>query len=64
MSGDGGRQWLHDLRNSINAICVTAAVVKRLLAEGKTEQARQFASELEEGCDRCRELMKEAPDDL
>lgn len=61
MSADESRRWLHELRNAINALCVTSAVLNRVLADGNPERAREVASELESGCERCRELMESPP---
>ena len=61
MSDDRERQWFHDLRNAFNALCVTAAVMNRVLAEGRIERARQLAKDMELSCERCRELMNHPP---
>lgn len=59
-----GQQWLHELRNAINTLCITSAVMNRMLAEGDAERVRALASELEAGCERCRRLMTCPPGEL
>jgi hypothetical protein len=64
MSAEDDRLWLHEMRNAVNALCVTSVVLTRVLAIGNVERARELASELESSCERCRELMGSPPDDL
>lgn len=64
MSADDSRLWLHELRNAINTLCMTAAVMNRMLKDGNIEHAREFASELDAICERCRELMESPPEDM
>lgn len=60
MSADESR-WLHELRNAINALCITSVVLNRVLNDGDPERARELAGELESSCERCRELMESPP---
>lgn len=50
-------EWLHDLRNAVNAATISAAVVRRFLESGEHARAMEFVSEVEAACERCRILV-------
>lgn len=55
------RKWLHDLRNAVNAVCITVAAAKRLLDKGEHERANAFLGQAEAHCEQCRELTRSPP---
>ncbi|RZA23721.1 MAG: hypothetical protein EOP92_44790 [Lysobacteraceae bacterium] len=53
--------WIHELRNAVNAVSLNASVVRILLLQGNTAKAAGFNDEVIKACERCRLLLDEAP---
>lgn len=53
--------WIHEVRNAVNAATTNAAVVQRLLQAGNIERAIQFNEEVLKACDRSRILLEQPP---
>lgn len=55
-------RWMHDLRNELNTAMMSAAAARRLLQDGRTEEALVNLQRSESACYRCALLLSE-PDD-
>lgn len=53
--------WTHELRNAVNAMLLTTAVVRGLVERGDYTRSLEFVEELERACDRCRVLVSQLP---
>lgn len=51
--------WLHDMRDAVNTVALSAAVAKTLMEHGEPDRALELLDELEHACDRCRALMSQ-----
>lgn len=49
--------WLHDMRDAVNTVGLSAAVAKTLIERDEPARALELLDELEHACDRCRALM-------
>ncbi len=56
-AGEGGQEWLHALRNAVNANVASLAVVRRALESGDVPVALTFIAHAEAAGERCRELL-------
>lgn len=50
-------QWLHDMRDALNAVSLLAAVANSMVERESPDRAREVLQELERACERCRVLM-------
>ncbi len=53
------RDWLHELRNALNTVVLSAAVVRGLLAQGELDRAIEFLDDLEQACSACQQLVSQ-----
>lgn len=68
MSDDGGdagevRRWRHSLRNELNVITMATSAAMALLDHGaEPQRAREHLARADAACRRCRELLRDWPD--
>lgn len=54
--------WLHDLRNEVNTALMSAAVARRLLADGRHAEALISLEQTEAACYRCARTLHDRGD--
>lgn len=60
MSARSDEEWLHELRNAINASCAAVEVAYRSLQSAQPERALEFLADAGKACARCRDLLRAA----
>ncbi len=65
MSAGDEREWVHELRNAVNTLVASLAVVRRALEQDDVAVALTFVAHAEDAGERCRRLLveNEAADD-
>ena len=53
--------WIHEFRNALGNITIAASAAKGELAELQYPQASALMRQIEEGCDRCLNLLRTMP---
>ncbi|MGY4514456.1 hypothetical protein ACVWWW_000024 [Lysobacter sp. HA18] len=59
---DARVQWLHELRNAMNALGVTVSLGRRLLERGDSDSAMDMLERTEDAWADCRALLAAGPD--
>lgn len=56
-------RWMHELRNELNTAMMAAAAARRLLQDGKSEEALSNMRRAEAACYRCALLLRRDQDE-
>jgi len=53
--------WVHEFRNALGNITIAASAARHELAEHQSPQTQALMRQIENGCDRCLQLLRTMP---
>jgi hypothetical protein len=54
-------QWIHDFRNALGNASIAASAARYEIAHGQSGQMDVLMQRIEEGCERCLQLLRTMP---